>query len=671
MRLFFTITLLLSSVLLRAQESIDSALAVLRGSKADTGKVRTYVMVSKLYYGTDPKKGFAFADSALALSQHLQYQRGIAESYNLLGLLTGDTGNNTGARAYFEKSLAINRALGARTAIIANLNNIGRRYSRESDYTKAAENYFQAMALADSLHDDAQAALVGTNLTSLYILQQDYKKAAVYAATTIKRGLAGKALIHVSKAHELLAVILLQNGDTLGAKRHYDTAMAIDEQLGNTVAELTVLANLGATEPDPKKAIPIFLKAQRLIDSVSPSSEMAIVNLLNLGINYTGLAETGSGQELRRDLVLAHDYLERSDRLSVSTKNIVYESDIQEGLAHIEELEGHFQAALEHYKRFKTINDSVFSQENKNKIAGLESQRAIDLKNEEIQNRELQIANQRKTLWLLVVGVGMLGVIGGILYRQGVTRKKTNTVLVHLNHELSAANKVKAKFFAILSHDLRSPIAGLLNFLQLQKRKPGSMSTSEIAEYWEKVGGSASALLETMEAMLLWSKGQMEHFKPRIVIVGVADLFARLERLFAETEGVTFSFVCEGDPVVDTDEDYLWTIMQNLTANAIKAVGQTPGARIDWRAWREGSSCFFSISDNGPGVAPEQLKALYADDTAITGARQGLGLHIIRDLAKAIRCVIELKPQAAGTMFVLGFGTLSSNLEKRERKFST
>ena len=654
MRLYFTIALLLCSVLLRAQGSIDSTLAVLRASQPDTGKVRTYVNLSRLYYGTEPKKGFAAADSALALSQQLAYQRGIAESYNILGLLTGDTGNNAGARAYFEKSLAINRALDAKPAIVANLNNIGRRYSRESNYTKAAEYYFQALALADSLHDDAQAALVGTNIIAMYILQQDYKKAAIYAASTIKRGLAGHALIHVSKAHELLAVILLQNGDTVGATRQYDTAMAIDEQLGNKMAVLGILTNLGATEPDPKKAIGLFLKAQPLIDSVSPSGEVALVNLLNLGLNYTAVAESEAGEQKRRDLALAMRYLDRGERLSVSTKNVVYEPNIQEGFATALADEGDYKGALEHYRRFKAINDSLFSQENKNKIAGLESQRSIDLKNEEIQNRELQIANQRKTLWLLVVGVGMLGVIGIILYRQGVVRKKTNTVLVRLNDDLSAANKIKAKFFAILSHDLRSPIAGLLNFLQLQKRKPGSMTTAEIAEYWEKVGGSASALLETMEAMLLWSKGQMEHFKPRIVVVDVAELFARLERLFVDTEGVSFSFSCAGDVFVDTDEDYLWTIMQNLTANAVKALRGVSGAAVVWKAWRgSGGSVFCSISDNGPGIAPSQLKALYEDDAAITGARQGLGLHIIRDMAKAIGCVITLKPQPVGAAFEL------------------
>jgi signal transduction histidine kinase len=660
MRRCVLIPLLLCSFLLRAQvesqATIDSLLAVMPGKKADTGKVRLYVTLSRLYYGMDPKKGFAFADSALSLAQQLQYQRGIAESYNIKGLLTGDTGNNVGAREYFERSLAINRALDAKVAIVGNLNNIGRRYSRENDYTKAAEYYFHALALADSLHDDAQAALVGTNLIALYILEQDYKKAGAYAVSTIRRGLAGHALIHVSKAHELYAVVLLQNGDTVGARLHYDTAMAIDQQLGNQVAMLGILINLGATEGDPKNAVPIFLKAQKLIDSIMPSSENAIANLANLGINYTGIAETETGAARRRDLALAAEYLDRADKLSVSTHNVVYETDIQEGLANTLGDEGDYKNALVHYRRFKAINDSIFSQENKNKIASLESQRSIQLKNEEIENKLLQIANQRKTLWLLVVGVGMLVVIGVILYRQGVARKKTNTVLVHLNDELSAANKVKAKFFAILSHDLRSPIAGLLNFLQLQKRKPGIMSAEEIAEYWEKVGGSASTLLETMEAMLLWSKGQMEHFKPRVVTVEVAELFDRLERFFGDTAGVRFSYRCEGEVFAETDEDYLWTIMQNLTANAVKALRETPDARIDWKAWGSGGSVYLSISDNGPGIGPEQLKALYADDAAITGARQGLGLHIIRDMAKAIGCVITLKPQAVGAAFELAIG---------------
>ena len=153
----------------------------------------------------------------------------------------------------------------------------------------------------------------------------------------------------------------------------------------------------------------------------------------------------------------------------------------------------------------------------------------------------------------------------------------------------------------------------------------------------------------------------MEHFKPRIVVVDVAELFGRLERVYGEVDGVGFSFVCEGELFVDTDEDYLWTIMQNLTANAVKALRGVSGAAVVWRAWRgSGGLVVCSISDNGPGISASQVKALYDDDAAITGARQGLGLHIIRDMAKAIGCVITLKAQPVGAAFELALADHSA-----------
>jgi len=59
------------------------------------------------------------------------------------------------------------------------------------------------------------------------------------------------------------------------------------------------------------------------------------------------------------------------------------------------------------------------------------------------------------------------------------------------------------------------------------------------------------------------------------------------------------------------------------------------------------------LVDNGAGASNEQLKALY-DETASSSALHGLGLHIIRDLAKAIGCTVTLEPQTkTGTTFIL------------------
>jgi signal transduction histidine kinase len=189
--------------------------------------------------------------------------------------------------------------------------------------------------------------------------------------------------------------------------------------------------------------------------------------------------------------------------------------------------------------------------------------------------------------------------------------------------------------------------------LQLQQRKPDSLSAAEKEEYWARLSGSATTLLETMEAMLLWSKGQMEVFQPRATSVEVGALFERLGRFFEGVPGVAFEFEGADGLTLETDEDYLWTIMQNLTANSVQALEKVDSPRVIWRAWNDGGVFYFRIKDNGPGVSEEYLRALY-DETIGARARSGLGLHIIRDLAKAIGCRITTQSmKGVGTEFTL------------------
>jgi len=60
-----------------------------------------------------------------------------------------------------------------------------------------------------------------------------------------------------------------------------------------------------------------------------------------------------------------------------------------------------------------------------------------------------------------------------------------------------------------------------------------------------------------------------------------------------------------------------------------------------------------TITDNGPGVQPQQMEALY-NKNAVVGTKQGQGLHLIRDLAKAIQCSISFRPAPdSGTCFIV------------------
>ena len=145
----------------------------------------------------------------------------------------------------------------------------------------------------------------------------------------------------------------------------------------------------------------------------------------------------------------------------------------------------------------------------------------------------------------------------------------------------------------------------------------------------------------------------MENFKPEIKPVPVSRLFDYLHNFFANTNNVHFTFDAPDKLEINTDENYLQTIMHNLTANAVKALKDTTAATIHWKAEKKGEKVLLSVTDNGPGIAKEKAAALF-NDTPAANAKHGLGFYLVRDLAKAIRCSISLQtPTGSGATFIL------------------
>ena len=137
--------------------------------------------------------------------------------------------------------------------------------------------------------------------------------------------------------------------------------------------------------------------------------------------------------------------------------------------------------------------------------------------------------------------------------------------------------------------------------------------------------------------------------------IPVALLYEYLEQSIPGSDNINISFEQQPDMKLNIDEYYVKTIMYNLTNNAVKALGNITGGSITWKAWEEGGQKYLSITDNGPGATEEAFRALY-DDSAPVGIKTGLGLHIIRDLAKAIGCKISVSTMpGSGAEFKLMF----------------
>jgi signal transduction histidine kinase len=323
---------------------------------------------------------------------------------------------------------------------------------------------------------------------------------------------------------------------------------------------------------------------------------------------------------------------------------------------------GLWKEAYTYNEIYSKANDEMMQESAKQNIANAEAHYQNKSKGQEIKNlsaqntiKNIQIEQARKQRFFLISGLVLVGIILILLFKQSQNRKKTNQKLQLLNQELDEANKTKARFFGILNHDLRSPVSNLIHFLHLQKESPELIDEATAARMQTKVITGAENLLSSMEDILLWSKGQMNNFKPHSQKFAIAGLFEEIKKHFSSVENIKLSFEDPENIILNSDENYLKTIIRNLTGNAIKALDKTSNGKITWKAWQENNQIYLSITDNGSGGTQEQFKALY-DDSEVIGIKSGLGLHLIRDLATAINCKIEVnsKPDS-GTTFTIIF----------------
>ena len=316
-----------------------------------------------------------------------------------------------------------------------------------------------------------------------------------------------------------------------------------------------------------------------------------------------------------------------------------------------------------HYNEiYSKSNDEIMQESAKQSIANAEAAYQNKTKGQRIKNlsaqntiKNIQINDARKQRVFLISGLILVFIIGLLLFRQSQIRKKNNQKLQLLNQELDEANKIKARFFSILNHDLRSPVSNLIHFLHLQKENSELIDEETATRMQAKVTTGAENLLSSMEDILLWSKGQMENFTPHPQKIAVDVLFEETEKHFSSNENIQLLFENPENIFLNTDENYLKTVIRNLTGNAIKALDKTSNGKIIWKAWQENNKTYLSITDNGSGGSQEKFKALY-DDSEVIGIKSGLGLHLIRDLATAINCKIEVCSKSGlGTTFTIIF----------------
>ncbi|MEM7781897.1 MAG: chemotaxis protein CheB [Planctomycetota bacterium] len=208
---------------------------------------------------------------------------------------------------------------------------------------------------------------------------------------------------------------------------------------------------------------------------------------------------------------------------------------------------------------------------------------------------------------------------------------------VQFQQKLEEAVKQRDQFLAVLSHELRNPLASLRNVVQLLQKLTDENEKTQA--YISVLDRQTEHMARLVEDLLDTSRVTQNQIKLQRELVDLKSLVK--ESVSGAQSGFTLkdlelSFVAEGDkfPVVG-DTTRLLQVMENLLSNARR---YTPaGGSVKVKLFADAGDAVVSVIDNGSGIDQQKLDLIFemfgrATDTKETQGGLGIGLALSKML---------------------------------------
>jgi signal transduction histidine kinase len=230
-----------------------------------------------------------------------------------------------------------------------------------------------------------------------------------------------------------------------------------------------------------------------------------------------------------------------------------------------------------------------------------------------------------------------------------LARVKTHLALSHSqrmirrqNESLLELNATKDKFFSIMAHDIKNPVAAFQQIATLLLDERRSVDEDTKKDLFRMMHQSASELFSLLDNLLTWSRSQTGRidFKPSPLPLepAVREVMS-LMAAGALKKNISLKQELPENMSAFFDPDMLKTILRNLVSNAIKFTPED--GLITVKARELGDFIELSVSDTGTGLSPADMEKLFRIDVsnvtigpASKEKGSGLGLILCREFVE-------------------------------------
>lgn len=248
-----------------------------------------------------------------------------------------------------------------------------------------------------------------------------------------------------------------------------------------------------------------------------------------------------------------------------------------------------------------------------------------------------------------------------------------------------AANEAKSAFLANMSHELRTPMHGVLSYARLGETRVAQAGHEKLRSYFHRIRISGERLLLLVNDLLDLAKFEAGRM---VLNMGPVRLNALVQEVIHEFDALLHARRLHVDlghepglPEISGDPARIGQVVRNLLSNAAKFTPEGRGIqiRLAMTVMPEGPDCdgqagapavLLSISDEGVGIPPEELDAVFdkfvqSSRTRTGAGGTGLGLAICQEIVEAHKGRITARNNAAGGaefMVILPLGKVQERL---------
>ncbi len=420
-------------------ETADTAIALAKKLNNQIRLAAAFLAKGENFYRQgDNNQSSLLCRQALTIYKQFNHKKGTANCMNDLGNISLRQGDDTNAFEYFKKAIDLNKQTGNITDLGIAYVNTGNVYEHSFDHAKALDSYGKALKIYEQTGDKRRMIALLNNIGGVYYNQSDltssllyYQKALAICEQLGEKGLMVNSLINIGGVYRNL-------GDFDKALEYRKKALEISKQIGvkDISNDLFFLGAVYSSMAQYDEAIKNYLEAIRIKEQ--SGSEAVMPNILNnIGFDYYKLADyikaweyyqrgisisekynnkycislfSLSMGELSRDapdsilpqigltpenrFIKTLEYLDKGKQVANEINNLVLQRYGWEDLSIMYENQKDFSHALNAYKNYIILRDSIVNNEKEKKITHLAMQYEFDKKADSLRLQE-QLTNEK------------------------------------------------------------------------------------------------------------------------------------------------------------------------------------------------------------------------------------------------------------------------------------